>query len=163
MHPIYYVRILKVIPRFYNNEGIFYNRGAKQSLVSTSSTHAKMRAIFTLVKDILYIFYICSELQLQLTLPAIIMEDNSAVINHSYHWRISQCKEMQAFSYAYQLCTWTSWPWYYQHIKDSWSKYMSDVLTKPNFNEKDFWDKDRRPPWKASSGSLIVYLYISTT
>ena len=84
MHPIYYVRILKVIPRFYN-EGTFYNRGAKQSLVSTSSAYAKMRAIFTLVKDILYILYICSELQLQLTLPAIIMEDNSAVINHSYH------------------------------------------------------------------------------
>ena len=39
-----------------------------------------MRAIFTLVKDIIYIFSICSELQLQLALPAIIMEDNSAVI-----------------------------------------------------------------------------------
>ena len=33
---------------FYN-EGTFYNRSAKQSLVSTSSTHAEMRAIFTLV------------------------------------------------------------------------------------------------------------------
>ncbi len=33
---------------FYN-EGTFYNRSAKQSFVSTSSTHAEMRAIFTLV------------------------------------------------------------------------------------------------------------------
>ena len=41
---------------------------------------AEMRAIFTLVKDIIYILSICSELQLQLALPAIIMEDNSAVI-----------------------------------------------------------------------------------
>jgi len=64
---------------FYN-EGTFYNRSAKQSLVPTSNTHAEMRAIFTLFKDILYVLYICSELQLQLTLPAIIMEDNSAVI-----------------------------------------------------------------------------------
>jgi hypothetical protein len=64
---------------FYN-EGTFYNRSAKQSLVSTSSTHVEMHAIFTLVKDILYVLYICSELQLQLTLPAIRMEDNSAVI-----------------------------------------------------------------------------------
>ncbi len=39
---------------------------------------------------------------------------------------------------------------------------MSDVLTKPNFNEKVF-EKDGRPPWKASSGSLIVNLYISST
>ena len=37
-------------------EGTFYNRSAKQALVSTSSTHAEMRAIFyTLVKDIIFI------------------------------------------------------------------------------------------------------------
>ena len=61
-------------------EGTFYNRSAKQALVSTSSTHAEMRAIFTLVKDLLFIFSICLDLQLDLQLPAIIMEDNSAVI-----------------------------------------------------------------------------------
>eukprot|EP01036_Dinobryon_divergens_P030971 gene30971-biopygen24828 len=61
-------------------EGTFYNRSAKQALVSTSSTHAEMRAIFTLVKDLLFLFSICLDLQLHIQLPAIIMEDNSAVI-----------------------------------------------------------------------------------
>ena len=61
-------------------EGTFYNRSAKQALVSTSSTHAEMRAIFTPVKDLLFLFSLCLDLQLDLQLPAISMEDNSAVI-----------------------------------------------------------------------------------
>ena len=44
--------------------GTFYNRSAKQTLVSTSSTHAEMRALYTLVKDILFIIYICSEVNI---------------------------------------------------------------------------------------------------
>ena len=63
--------------------GTFYNRSAKQTLVSTSSTHAEMRALYTLVKDILFIIYICSELNIPLLLPAVIMEDNSAVVTVS--------------------------------------------------------------------------------
>jgi hypothetical protein len=39
-----------------------------------------MRAIFTLVKDLLFLFSISTDLQLPIQLPAIIMEDNSAVI-----------------------------------------------------------------------------------
>jgi hypothetical protein len=39
-----------------------------------------MRAIFTLVKDLLFLLSLCLDLQLDLQLPAIIMEDNSAVI-----------------------------------------------------------------------------------
>jgi len=60
--------------------GTFFNRSAKQSLVSTSSTHAEFRAIFTLVKDLLFIIYLCFELDVRLDLPAIIFEDNSAVV-----------------------------------------------------------------------------------
>jgi len=63
--------------------GTFYNRSAKQTLVSTSSTHAEMRALYTLVKDILFVIYICSELNIPLLLPAVIMEDNSAVVTIS--------------------------------------------------------------------------------
>ena len=63
--------------------GSLYNRSAKQTLVSTSSTHAEMRALYTLVKDILFIIYICSELNIPLLLPAVIMEDNSAVFTFS--------------------------------------------------------------------------------
>lgn len=60
--------------------GTFFNRSMKQQLVATSSTHAEMRAIFTLVKDIMYIIILCNEIKVGLHLPAIIMEDNSAVV-----------------------------------------------------------------------------------
>jgi len=63
-------------------KGTFYNRSSKQTLVSTS-THAEMRALYTLVKDIMFIIYLCSELNVELVLPAVIMEDNSAVITIS--------------------------------------------------------------------------------
>ena len=43
-----------------------------------------MRALYTLVKDILFIIYICSEVNISLLLPAVIMEeDNSAVVTIS--------------------------------------------------------------------------------
>ena len=43
-----------------------------------------MRALYTLVKDILFvIMYICSELNIPLLLPAVITEDNSAVVTVS--------------------------------------------------------------------------------
>jgi hypothetical protein len=39
-----------------------------------------MRALYTLIKDMLFIIYICSEVNISLLLPAVIMEDNSAVV-----------------------------------------------------------------------------------
>mmetsp|Transcript_25886 Transcript_25886/g.37125 ORF Transcript_25886/g.37125 Transcript_25886/m.37125 type:complete len:182 (-) Transcript_25886:883-1428(-) len=42
----------------FNAIGTWYNRSSKQTLVTTSSTHSEMRAIFTLVKDILYVLAI---------------------------------------------------------------------------------------------------------
>jgi hypothetical protein len=78
--------------------GTFYNRSVKQTLASTSSTHAEMRALYTQVKDILFIIYICSELNIPLLLPAVIMEDNSAVITGE---RIPQ--EVQTLHHSGQL------------------------------------------------------------
>ena len=60
--------------------GFFYIRSSKQALVSTSSTHAEMRAVFTLVKDLMFLIYLCYELGVELELPALIFEDNSAVV-----------------------------------------------------------------------------------
>ena len=60
--------------------GTFHNRSVKQTAVATSSTHAEARAIFTLTKDINFIIALCQELHIPLQLPAIIMEDNSAVV-----------------------------------------------------------------------------------
>lgn len=63
-----------------SHEGTFYNRSAKQQLVSTSSTHAEIRAIYTLVKDIIFLLSLALDLKLNIQTPAIIMEDNSAVV-----------------------------------------------------------------------------------
>jgi hypothetical protein len=125
---------------FYN-EGTFYNRSAKQSLVSTSSTHAEMRAIFTLVKDIIYILSICSELQLQLALPAIIMEDNSAVITVTTDESAyaKKCKHflMLIINYVREQVDLGI----IKVLKIPGQNNMSDVLTKSNFNKKDLETK----------------------
>jgi hypothetical protein len=65
---------------FVGTPGTFYNRSQKQTLVSTSSMHSEMRAIYTLVKDLIFLFLLCKELSIQIALPALVMEDNSAVI-----------------------------------------------------------------------------------
>jgi len=65
---------------FYGTTGTFHNRSVKQTAVSTSSTHAEARAIFTLAKELNFLIALCQELQIPLELPAIIMEDNSAVV-----------------------------------------------------------------------------------
>jgi hypothetical protein len=61
--------------------GSCYSKSSKQSLVSTSSTHAEMRAVFTLIKDIIFVIALCDEIGHPIELPAIIFEDNAAVID----------------------------------------------------------------------------------
>jgi len=60
--------------------GTFYCRSIKQSQTSTSSTHSEVRALYSLVKEIIFIMTLCEELKVQLRLPSIIMEDNSATV-----------------------------------------------------------------------------------
>ena len=60
---------------------LYDNRSVKQTVVATSSTHAKARAIFTLAKEHNFLIALYQELQITLGLPAIIMEDNSAVVS----------------------------------------------------------------------------------
>jgi hypothetical protein len=61
--------------------GTFYSKSSKQTLVTTSSTHAEMRALYTLIIDILFVIGLCNDLARPITLPAIIMEDNQPVID----------------------------------------------------------------------------------
>jgi hypothetical protein len=65
---------------FYGTTGTFHNRSVKQTAVATSSTHAEARAIFTLAKELNFLIALCQELLIPLEFPAIIMEDNSAVV-----------------------------------------------------------------------------------
>jgi hypothetical protein len=61
--------------------GSFYSKSSKQKLVATSSTHAEIRALYTLVLDIIFIVHLCSEVGRPISLPAIIFEDNQPVID----------------------------------------------------------------------------------
>lgn len=63
-----------------NNQGFFYIKSSKQSVVTTSSTHSEMRALFTSVCEFLYAELICQEIGRPLTLPTVIYEDNQPVI-----------------------------------------------------------------------------------
>ena len=64
----------------YGTTGTFHNRSVKQTAVATSSTNVEARAIFTLSKELNFLIALCQEIQIPLELPAIIMEDNSAVV-----------------------------------------------------------------------------------
>jgi hypothetical protein len=102
---------------FYGTICTFHNRSVKQTAVATSSTHAEARAIFTLAKELNFLVALCQELRIPLELPAIIMEDNSAVVtmtnndsgytkkcrNRSY-WAKSKLAKSSANS-APQTCT----------------------------------------------------------
>jgi hypothetical protein len=52
----------------------------KQSTIATSSTHAETIACFTLIKDIIFVEYICKEIGRPIELPVTILENNDALI-----------------------------------------------------------------------------------
>ena len=54
---------------------------SKQTLVATSSTHAEMRALYSLIIEVIYVIQLCAELRRPIALPAIIFEDNQPVID----------------------------------------------------------------------------------
>ena len=61
--------------------GSFYSKSSKQKLVATSSTHAEIRALYTLILDIIYIVHLCQEVGRPINLPAIVFEDNQPIID----------------------------------------------------------------------------------
>ena len=61
--------------------GSFYSKSSKQKLVATSSTHAEIRALYTLVLDIIFLVHLCAEVGRPISLPAIIFEDNQPVLD----------------------------------------------------------------------------------
>ena len=74
--------------------GTFYSKSKKQPLVTTSSTHAEMRALYEVIVDIIFTINLCEELHRPLKLPAIILEDNQPVIDLSKELssRVKKCK-----------------------------------------------------------------------
>jgi hypothetical protein len=64
----------------FNNCGTFYSKSQKQPGVTTSSSHSEMRAMFMAVVQYIYIMLLFEEIGRPLTSPAIIYEDNQAVV-----------------------------------------------------------------------------------
>jgi hypothetical protein len=65
----------------FGSVGTFYSKSSKQSLVTTSSTHAELRALYSLSLDVLFVITLCEEIGRPLQLPAIIMIDNQPAID----------------------------------------------------------------------------------
>jgi hypothetical protein len=78
------------------NESFFYVRSSKQSDIATSSTHAEMKALYTLVKDILFIVQLMDDIKEKIELPIIILEDNAAVVTMAIE-QASQMKRSKHF------------------------------------------------------------------
>jgi hypothetical protein len=74
--------------------GSFYSKSSKQTLVATTSTHAEVRALYSLTNEIVFVVTLCEEPQRCISLPAIIMEDNKATIDitSDYSSRTKRCK-----------------------------------------------------------------------
>ena len=74
--------------------GCFYSKSSKQQLVSTSSTQSEIRALQSLVVDIIFIVELCKEIGRPIKLPVIVFEDNGAVIALSREMtsRAKRCK-----------------------------------------------------------------------
>ena len=79
--------------------GTFYSKSSKQQLVSTSSTESELRALQSLVVDIIFIVELCKELGREIKLPAIVFEDNGAVIALSRNDGQLDSREYRSWSY----------------------------------------------------------------
>jgi len=66
----------------------------KQKLVTTSSTHAEIRALYTLVLYIIYVVHLCEEVECPINLPDIIVEDNQPIIDltKTLHDKVTRSK-----------------------------------------------------------------------
>ena len=64
----------------FDKSGSFFSKSIKQKNIATSSTHAETIALYTLVKDIIYLIDLCSELKLRLKTPILVFEDNKPLV-----------------------------------------------------------------------------------
>ncbi len=62
--------------------------------MTTSSTHAEVRALYELIVEIIFTVKLCEEIRRPLKLPAIILEDNQPTIDLSKELssRVKKCK-----------------------------------------------------------------------
>jgi hypothetical protein len=117
--------------------GMFYSKSLVQQLVATSSTHAEMRALFTAVKDLLFLIGLFEELGFTVTHPVTVYEDNNACVILA-NQEIGPNKKIRHFLMLVEYCRQQV---YLGNIKvehiDT-EENMADILTKNIYNTKLF-------------------------
>jgi hypothetical protein len=109
--------------------GYFYSKSSKQQLVTTSSTHAEMRALYSLAVDIVYLVHLCEELGRSLELPCIVMVDNQPVIDliHGPFVKAKRCKHfLMLVNWVRERVEYG----YFELAKVGTADNVADILTK---------------------------------
>ena len=65
----------------FDKSGAFFSKSVKQRIVATSSTHSETIALFSLIKDLVFIINLCEELSFKINTPTLIFEDNKPLID----------------------------------------------------------------------------------
>jgi hypothetical protein len=119
------------------NQGMFYSKSSVQQLVATSSTHAEMRALFTAVKDLVFLIGLFEELGFTVTHPVSVYEDNNACVILS-NQEIGPNKKCRHFIMIVEYCRQQVALGLInvQHIDTE--DNIADILTKNIYNTKVF-------------------------
>jgi len=109
--------------------GTFYAKSSKQQLVTTSSTHTELRALYSLCIDLVYVVNLCKELKRPVHLPAVVLIDNQPVIDlvSSPHSKTKRCKHFM------MLVNWVRERVLYGYLelrKVPTADNVADILTK---------------------------------
>ena len=83
--------------RFGDLGNFFYAKSSKQTDTATSSTHSEMKALYTLLKDIMFLVQLFADIGEDIGLPFIVFEDNSAVVTLATE-ETSQLKRSKHFA-----------------------------------------------------------------
>lgn len=129
----------------FGDVGTFYSKSSKQQLVATSSTQSEVKALQSLVVDIIFIVELCKELERPIKLPVIVFEDNGAVISLSREMT-SRAKRCKHFLMAIN--------WIREHVESGLiqlekitdAENRADVLTKIITGK----------PFRAKAGDLLA-------
>jgi hypothetical protein len=80
--------------RSFGQVGSFYSKSGKQTLLATLRTYAEMRALYSLVVDIINVVFLCTELRRPIKLPCVILENNQPLIDVTslIADRVKRCK-----------------------------------------------------------------------
>lgn len=126
----------------FGDSGCFYSKSMKQQQVSTSSTHAELRALYTLVQDIIYIIDLMSDINRSLQLPAIVFEDNFPVLQlaKSEATGARKCRHFQMLiAYVQEQVN----NGLIEARKVHTTKNNADLLSKPIFGDDFHYKSDR--------------------